>query len=169
MLMAIVLAGCGSLLLGRCSSGRGVTPASARGSARDLAFPLVDGGAWRLRDERGHVVALNFWATWCGPCRSETPSLAHLNADLAAQGFRVIGISLDAASDREVRVRSFRQAYHVNYPMAFPEAMSQIASGLEGIPTTLLFDRKGRVAKVYVGELEERTLRVDALQLLREP
>ena len=90
-------------------------------------------------------------------------------AEFGPEGFQLIGVSLDTAHDRSVLVDSFRATYRVNYPMAFPDPMSQIAAGLEGIPTTLLFDRESRAAKVYVGELNEETFRADIATLLAEP
>lgn len=87
--------------------------------------------------------------------------------DLRAEGFAVVGVSLDEG-DREAKVRAFRAQYGVRYTMAFPDAMSQMSAGLEGIPTTLLIDRQGRVAKTYVGEMRERVLRSDVGELLRE-
>ncbi len=165
----VVLAGFATSMIHRCGTDVGVTPAFERGSTRELEFSLLNGGMWRLSEERDHVVAVNLWATWCGPCRAETPMLVRAAADLGPEGFRVLGVSLDTVADKEVRVRSFRTAYNVTYAMAFPGALSQIDAGLEVIPTTLLFDRKGRAAKIYVGEIEERTLRADVAQLLREP
>ncbi len=168
-LAVALLAASATLFLGRCGGNPGVTAAGQRGGARELAFTLLDGQAWRLSQERGHVVAVNLWATWCGPCRSETPTLVRVSNDLSGEGFRVLGVSLDTGSDRNARVRSFAAVYRVRYPVAFPDALSQIESGLEGIPTTLLFDRQGRAAKVYVGAISERTLRSDVAELLREP
>ena len=175
VLSVVVLAAWATLLLGRCGADRGVTRISQRGTPRELAVRLLDippqqqVQEWSLSGERGHVVAVNLWATWCGPCVSETPALARLSKELGAQDFRVVGISLDTASDREARVRAFAAAYGVNYPLAFPDRMSQMAAGLKGIPTTLLFDRHGRAAMVYVGAIRERSVRADVIQLLREP
>ncbi len=173
-LLAVVLAAWATMLLGRCGADRGVTPIAQRGSPRELAVALIDpidrrGQEWRLSEERGHVVAVNLWATWCGPCVSETPALVRLHKELFAQGFRVVGISLDTVSDREARVRAFENAYRVSYPMAFPDGMSQMEAGLTAIPTTLLFDRHGRTAKVYVGAIREASVRADVKQLLHEP
>ena len=169
MLSVIVLAGLLSLLPRGCSKDAGVTPVTQRGSPRELAFSLLDGGMWKLSDARGRVVLVNLWATWCGPCRAETPMLVRVKADLGPRGFEVLGVSLDVTKYKEKQVRSFQEMYRVTYALAFPAALSQIESGLDGIPTTLLFDRSGRAAKIYVGEIPEHTLRADVTTLLQEP
>ena len=81
----------------------------------------------------------------------------------------MIGVSLDTGPDKETNVRRFRETYRVMYPLASPDPLSQLESGLEGVPTTLLFDRHGRAAKVYVGEVRESSLRADVSRLLMEP
>ena len=95
--------------------------------------------------------------------------LVRVKTDLGPRGFQVLGVSLDAAQDKQQRVRSFQATYHVTYALAFPAPLSQIEAGLDGVPTTLLFDRHGRAAKIYVGEIAERTLRADVTELLQEP
>lgn len=95
--------------------------------------------------------------------------LNRVSQELEGRGFEMLGVSLDTRADKAAAVRGFRAAYHVRYPLAFPEAMSQIEAGLDGVPTTLLFDREGRAAKIYVGAVREQTLREDVETLLREP
>ena len=113
-------------------------------------------------------MALNLWATWCGPCQEETPALARASRELAARGLRVIGVSLDSGSDRAARVRSFAQLYGVPYPLALPDALSQLDQAVEGLPTTLLFDREGRLAMTYVGAMREQEFRRQVELLLSE-
>ncbi len=142
----------------------GISPANERRVMPALVLAQLDGWTWRMEDHRGEVVLVNYWATWCGPCREEMPGLVRLSRDLGSKGLAVVGVSIDEGS-RE-KVRSFVDEFHVPYPVAFPEAMSQIARGMAGVPTTILVDKQGRVAKTYVGAVEERDIRED-VQVLR--
>lgn len=169
--LAVVLAAVVVLLVTtvreRFGQKAGVMAVAKRQAMTAVELTQVGGGRWRLEDHRGEVVAVNLWATWCGPCREETPMMVRAVEELGAKGFAVVGVSLDEG-DREAKVRSFAKQYRVPYPMAFPDAMSQMSAGLEGIPTTLLIDRQGRVAKTYVGEVRESVLRADVGALLAE-
>ncbi|WP_213805843.1 TlpA disulfide reductase family protein [Granulicella sp. dw_53] len=131
----------------------------------DVALTQLDGGTWRLTEHRGQVVLINYWASWCGPCRTETPGLVRLEEEMQPK-LAVVGISMDVGGKEPVR--EFVRRMHVGYPIAFPEPMSQMATGMAGIPTTILVDRQGRVAKTYVGETKEREFRADVERLLGE-
>jgi cytochrome c biogenesis protein CcmG/thiol:disulfide interchange protein DsbE len=144
----------------------GLTPAGSRRQMHDAALQQMDGGTWRLSEHRGQVVVINYWATWCGPCREETPGLVRLANELGPRGLAIVGVSLDEG-DRG-KVRAFAERFHVNYPVAFPAPMSQIAQGLEAVPTTILVDREGRAAKAYIGAMREVDLRTDVEALLAE-
>jgi cytochrome c biogenesis protein CcmG, thiol:disulfide interchange protein DsbE len=146
-------------------SGDMVAGASRREMPR-LALEQMGGGVWRMEEHRGQVVLVNFWATWCGPCREETPGLSRLARELGPEGLAVVGVSLDQG-DRG-KVRRFVEEFGVPYPVAFPGAMSQVEQGLEGVPTTILVDREGRVAKTYVGAVREGDFREDVKVLLGE-
>lgn len=144
----------------------GMTPVAKRQLAPNMEFEQLDGGTWRLRDHRGQVVLINLWATWCGPCREETPGLVKLFEDDGPKGLAVVGLSLDVGG-RE-KVRSFAQQFHVPYPIVFPEPMSQLADTVEAVPTTMLLDKNGRVAKVYVGAIRRAVFASDVDTLLAE-
>ena len=144
--------------------GEPLIAASQRQALHEVALQQLDGGTWRLEDHRGEVVLINYWASWCGPCRVETPGLARLAGD--TKGVAVVGISMDVG-DR-APVRSFVRQLHVGYPIAFPEPLSQEAQAMVGLPTTILVDREGRVAKTYIGETQEREFRADVGKLLAE-
>lgn len=132
----------------------------------DVALEQLDGGTWRLAEHRGKVVLINYWASWCGPCRAETRGLVRLAEDPSLKGLTVVGISMDVGS--RAPVLAFARRMHVVYPIVFPEPMSQMAAGMAGLPTTILVDRQGRVAKTYVGETKEREFRADVEQLVTE-
>ena len=144
----------------------GITPAAARQPMPALAMARLDGGTWRMADHRGQVVLVNYWATWCGPCREETPGLVRLAKELGPQGLAVVGVSLDEGG-RE-KVRAFVDEFRVPYPVTLPERMSQMEYGMEGVPTTVLVDRQGRVAKTYVGAVREADFKQDVGVLLAE-
>src|ERR1700730_4697947 len=121
---------------------------------------------WRSGEERGRVVLVNYWATWCGPCWEETPGLIRLSREMGPKGLAVVGIAMDEGG--RDKVRAFVERFHVPYPVAFPEAMSQMVYGMKGLPTTVLVDRNGMVAKTYVGVVRERDFRADVEALLGE-
>lgn len=132
---------------------------------------LISGGSWQLSDHHGEVVAINYWASWCGPCWEETPMLVRLSREFGNRGFAIVGVATDERTSQEVpsAVRNFVEKLNVSYPIAMMVPMSQMAYGMEGMPTTILVDREGRVAQTYVGALKESRFRADVKALLQEP
>jgi cytochrome c-type biogenesis protein len=118
-------------------------------AAPDVQFTKLDGTAFRLRDLRGRVVLLNFWATWCIPCRSEIPSLSALQNDLDSRGLSVIGVSYDDTADL---VQSFQKEIPQSYQIVLGgrEVGSQLPAS--PLPTTYIIDREGRVRSKMIGE-----------------
>jgi cytochrome c biogenesis protein CcmG, thiol:disulfide interchange protein DsbE len=135
------------------------------GRRQPIDFRLDDlaGSRWQLSDRRGKVVLVNFWATWCPPCREETPGLVRLSRDYRSRGVEVVGISMD--DDPRQAVPPFLRRYSVPYPVLVPDSAFELANEVESLPTTLLIDRQGRVAKVYVGAVGEAEI-ADELDLL---
>ena len=144
----------------------GIRPAGERRVMAELAMAQLDGGTWRTVDHRGQVVLVNYWATWCGPCWEETPGLIRLSREMGPKGLAVVGIAVDEGG-RE-KVQKFVEEFRVPYPVVIQERLSQVEYGLEGVPTTILLDRQGRVAKTYVGAVRQRDFKVDVEALLRE-
>lgn len=116
-------------------------------SRRDLNHQPV-----RLTAERGKVVLLNFWATWCAPCLGEIPRFAEWQQKYRGQGLRVIGISMD---DAEQPVRALYQKYHVNYPVVMgDEQLGEMYGGILGLPVTFLIDRNGKIRFKHQGSAD---------------
>ena len=144
-----------------------LVPVGSRRAMPELAMERLDGGVWRIVDRRGQVVLINYWATWCGPCQVETPGLVSLARRLGPNGLAVVGVSMDEG-DRK-KVRDFVERFQIPYPVVFPEEMSQLGTGMVGLPTTILVDREGRVAKTYIGAVGRRDFEADINTVLREP
>jgi cytochrome c biogenesis protein CcmG/thiol:disulfide interchange protein DsbE len=131
-------------------------------------FALVDGRGKRIRLSayRGQVVVLNFWATWCNPCRVEIPWFIEFQRKHGPQGFGVIGVSLD---EDWAAVRPYVVKQGVNYPIVLGnDSVLQSYGGLESLPTTLIIDRHGRVAATHVGLVSKSVYEKDILSALTE-
>jgi len=102
-------------------------------------------------DLRGKVVLIDFWATWCGPCKKEMPGYQELLARYGPQGFVVIGFKFDTMKDTEDPML-FAKRLGVQYPLAVAtNAIKQKFGGIEGLPTTLLYDRRGVLRNKVIG------------------
>lgn len=125
------------------------TPSTAVDSAVGKAMPpykaqMLDGKPFDVAAERGNVVFLNLWATWCGPCRYEIPELQKLHAQYAAQGFKVVGVSLDESG--KDAVQQFVTEHAMSYPVALdPDGKLANVFQTTVIPTSVLIDRTGKI------------------------
>ncbi|MBI5515095.1 MAG: TlpA family protein disulfide reductase [Deltaproteobacteria bacterium] len=131
--------------------------------AQDFSLPVVTAAGragpdrMALRDLRGQAVLLDFWATWCGPCRIETPILVRMHQRFHARGLTVVGVNTDALGP--AGVPSFQQAFNIPYPMLYDEGgAASNAYQVEGLPTLVLIDRAGRVRLRHAGVLDEAQL-----------
>ncbi len=145
--------------------GGGVSPVAERKAGGDLAATDLDGKPWRLGEHRGKVVLVNYWATWCPPCRAETPGLVSLANEHKSNGLEVVGISLDEDIGA---IRPFVDEYEVPYPILLPADRTTLSLVAEVLPTTVLYDRQGRMAKLYTGAVSESVFKADVEILLRE-
>ncbi|HWR51368.1 MAG TPA: redoxin family protein [Bryobacteraceae bacterium] len=143
-----------------------VKAASARKAIPEFALPAASGGEWKVADNRGKVILVNFWATWCPPCRRETPELVRIHDKYAQRGFSVVGISLD--DNPESVVPRFVEQFKMSYPVLYPTADFGMAAEVQSLPTTVLVDRQGRIARTYLGAVSEDMLAGDIEQLLQE-
>jgi len=129
------------------------TPASGQKfpTAPDVQFTKLDGSALRLSDLHGRVVLLNFWATWCIPCRSEMPEFNQMQHDLEARGLSIIGASVSPLDTPDV-ISSFQRDVKQNYTVVrgAEEIGNQFSNG-PGLPVTHILDREGRIRQTFFG------------------
>lgn len=119
--------------------------------APEFAYPTLAGDTIALADLRGEVVLLNIWASWCGPCVREMPSMQRLYDDLGAEGLRVVAVSVDAPG-AVGDVRAFVDEYDLDFDVLLnPSGGIQNAYGVSGLPTTFLIDREGRIRRRVIG------------------
>ena len=128
---------------------------------------LNDSGSHALNDWHGKVVLVNYWATWCGPCREEIPLLVKLQAQYASRGLQVVGIATDESSQKDVK--DYLSTMVVNYPMLMgTEDVDRMVAGfggnLIGLPFSALLDRDGHVIKLSAGQLDPK----EADQMVRD-
>jgi cytochrome c biogenesis protein CcmG/thiol:disulfide interchange protein DsbE len=128
--------------------------------APGFALQALDGSTVRLSDYRGKVVLLNFWGTWCEPCKAETPALEAAYQKLKNEGLVIIGVDLlytERSLNRDVEhVREFAHLYGVSYPLVLDEDGSvSRAYAIHPIPTTYIIDREGKVRYIRVSGLRE--------------
>jgi len=121
--------------------------------APDFKLPDLDGRRIALSDFKGRVVLLNFWATWCPPCKGEVPELVALQSRYQSAGLDIIGVSLDDAPIEHVR--QFKEVYRINYVVLYAggekEKLIRRFGNFRGIPATFLIDREGRIVKQVTG------------------
>ncbi len=118
--------------------------------APDFSLNNMQGEVVSLSDFRGKVVILDFWATWCPPCKAEIPDFIELYSQYADQGLEIIGISLDQG-DLSV-VPAFVESYKVQYPMLYyKDEVIMDYGGIRSIPTTFIIDREGKIVDKVVG------------------
>lgn len=131
------------------------------GPAPDFALETLDGKTMKLSDLRGKAVLLNFWATWCDPCRSEIPELIELQQKYAAKGFTVLGVDVDEEGPSAVTKFVDKERFDVNGAQAqinYPTVVgsddtAEQLGGLFGYPTTILIGRDGKEIKRLVGPI----------------
>ena len=126
--------------------------------APEFALPGLNGETVRLNDYRGKVVLVNFWGTWCEPCKEETPALQRVYAKLRDQGLVIIGVDLRnqerSGADGDADVRNFTQRYGVTYPIALDVAGETArAFQIYPLPTSFFVDQRGMIRYVRVGKI----------------
>jgi cytochrome c biogenesis protein CcmG, thiol:disulfide interchange protein DsbE len=117
--------------------------------APDFTLSRLDGQPLQLSSYRGKVVLLDFWATWCDPCREEIPHLVEMQQKYGGRGLQIIGVSMDDSADP---VRPFYQQFHMNYPVVMGTAKTgEMYGGVLGLPIAFFITRDGTIAAKRIG------------------
>ncbi len=167
ILLGLSIQGCISQNV-RDDDGSTVKPASKRNPAPDFEVKDSNGQTFRLADYKGKVVLLNFWATWCGPCKIEIPWFMDFEKNYKDHGFAVVGISLD--DDGWEVVKPFVASRRMNYRVALGnmqiERLYGGGDGIQSVPTSFIIDREGKVADVHVGLVSKSDYQNELEELL---
>jgi len=141
------------------------TSANDAPSAPDFKLKRLNGGEVRLSDYKGKVILLNFWATYCVPCKTETPWFVELQKKHADEGFQVIGITMDEPENK--RLPKFVADMGVNYPIAFGDyETADSYNHVQALPVTFLITRDGKVVKEIRGIESKEKLDAEVVKLL---
>jgi thiol-disulfide isomerase/thioredoxin len=148
------------------AAGQGVCNVASRPARLDFTLTDVEGRPVRLAEYRGRVLLVNFWATWCAPCKTEIPWLNELHSTYREQGLVVLGVSVDEAV---AKIRPFAKGMKMSYPVlvgAGEDGFKEAFGPLLGFPTTLLISRAGEICIRHVGITEKERLEREVRALL---
>jgi thiol-disulfide isomerase/thioredoxin len=125
----------------------------------DIAIPDLTGRRQSFQQWKGKLVLVNFWATWCPPCREEIPLFLSLRKKYSAAGFEIVGISIDEVS----KVMQYRDAMHIDYPLLNGQQqgmslMASLGNRTGGLPYSVIFDRNGNVIDLKSGAYKQQEL-----------
>ena len=151
LVIFFIVVGCST---SRTASAQAVKPTKDRKAAPDFTLKDSSGKPVKLSDYRGKAVVLDFWATWCGPCKVEIPWFIEFQRKYKDKGLVVLGV---ASGDEQWDViKPFTDKMKINYPVVLGNDMTaDLYGGIEALPTTFIIDRDGRIAKVHIGLAEK--------------
>jgi thiol-disulfide isomerase/thioredoxin len=140
--------------------------ASQHALAPDFSLPNLTGQPVTLSSYRGKVVLLDFWATWCGPCKEEIPHLVDLQNRYGSEGLQIIGVSMD---DSPGPVREFSQQFKMNYPVVMGNAKTgELYGGILGLPIAFVIGQDGRINARHIGATSSSVFEKEILTQLRK-
>ncbi len=138
--------------------------------APDFELKLVDGQGktMRLSSLRGKAVLVNFWATWCAPCKVELPWLVELQQQYGPQGLQIVGVAMDDADEKAIA--GFTREMKLNYPVLLgSSAVAGLYGGVDGYPTSFFVDRSGRIVAQESGLVSESVIAENIRNSLNAP
>jgi len=126
----------------------------------------LDGKTVHSSDFKGKVVVLDFWATWCPPCRAEIPGVIELQKKYQAQGLAVVGVSVDESGLKTVKALAEKMG--INYPVVLTDnKIVDAYGGIDGLPTTFIIDRSGHIVKQHLGFTDKSEVEAEIKPLLK--
>ncbi len=135
--------------------------------APDFSLKSIDGKKISLSDYRGKAVLINFWATWCAPCKIEMPWLVALRNQYAGEGFEILGVSEDDADTPRSKLAKFGQEQGLNYPLLLgDDAVSRKYGGVEFLPTSYFVGRDGKIVAETAGLVSKDEVEVSIKKAL---
>lgn len=136
--------------------------------APDFSLAALDGKTLKLSDFKGKAVLLNFWATWCEPCKIEMPWFVELQKKYGAQGLQVVGVAMDDSGTKEIS--DFARKMSVNYPIVIgKESVGNQYGGIPYLPSTFYIDREGKVVDRVFGLVSRSEIETDIQKALSSP
>jgi cytochrome c biogenesis protein CcmG/thiol:disulfide interchange protein DsbE len=150
---------------GTTADAASVRPVKARKAAPAFTLKDSEGKSVSLKDYKGKVVLLNFWATWCGPCKIEIPWFIEFEQKYKDQGFAVLGVAMD--EEGWDIVKPYITGKKVNYRILLSDdSTAQLYGGVDSLPTTFLIDKEGKIGAVHVGLVSKSEYDKDITTLL---
>jgi len=144
-----------------------IEPAESQ-KAPNFTLDRLNGETFRLKEHRGEVVVLNFWATWCPPCREEIPDFVRMQKALGDRGVQFVGVALERNPDPQA-VREFAEKMNVNYPIGLDEGpIARKYGGVRTLPTTFVIGPEGEIQGRIPGRTTEAMLKPALEKLLAE-
>lgn len=135
--------------------------------APDFELERMNGETFRLSDHRGEVIVVNFWATWCPPCKKEIPGFVKLQEEFSGEGLTFVGVSLDEEGFEVVR--PFAEKMSINYPLVVDDgSVAQKYGGVRALPTSFVVGPEGDIQYARPGFLPKSELRAQLTSLLKE-
>jgi peroxiredoxin len=169
IILAVVAVAAGYALFGKGESRASgalqptLQPSEVTGVAPAFTLTDLEGKPVSLSEFRGKVVVLDFWATWCPPCKREIPDFVDLQKEYGSQGVQIVGIALDEPD----KVKAFARQNGMNYPVLLgTDDVSLRYGGIEGIPTTFIIDKSGKIVNTFEGYRPRQVFETEIKKLL---